>query len=122
MAILNSHGTPVVGLLKNCYRCGTEYTDYSNAGAMRVCPACKKPKACLPKGLPGQPLTRREAQICDLLTVGKFNKEIAYELHLHEGTIKTFISVILAKTGQPNRTALAIWWYSRPMKLHEADK
>jgi DNA-binding NarL/FixJ family response regulator len=49
-------------------------------------------------------------QIADLIAHGTTNKNIAYELHLGEGTIKTFVSVILAKTGMANRTSLAVWW------------
>jgi DNA-binding NarL/FixJ family response regulator len=114
MAIANSHGMPVCeGTPKNCARCGQNYMDYSDRSSMRVCPACKRAKVNLPRDLAsmrGQPLTFREVQICNLVAAGKFNKQIAHELHLGEGTIKAFVSVILAKTGQPNRTALAIWW------------
>jgi DNA-binding CsgD family transcriptional regulator len=113
MAIVNSHGMPAVGIPKNCPRCGLNYTDYTDANLMRVCPACKKPRVNPPRDLAsmaGQALTFREVQIVNLVATGMPNKEIAHELRLGEGTIKAFMSVIMAKTGQPNRTALAIWW------------
>jgi DNA-binding NarL/FixJ family response regulator len=58
----------------------------------------------------GQPLTHRQVQIADLIAHGVTNKNIAYELHLGEGTIKAYTSIILAKTGLANRTTLAVWW------------
>jgi two-component system nitrate/nitrite response regulator NarP len=39
----------------------------------------------------------------------KLNKEIAYELHLSEGTIKEYLHRIFRKLGVKNRTDLAIW-------------
>jgi DNA-binding NarL/FixJ family response regulator len=112
MAIPNLRAAPVTGLPKSCHRCGQNFIDYSDRGCMRTCPACKKPKVNLPRFPPellGQPLSPRELQIVDLVAAAKLNKEIAFELHLGEGTIKTFVSIILAKTGMPNRTALAVW-------------
>ncbi len=55
------------------------------------------------------PLTVREWQVVELVTEAQLNKEIAHILHLSEGTIKVYISNILAKTGLSNRTALAVW-------------
>lgn len=114
MAIINSHGMPVCEPIpKTCSKCGANFSDYSDRGTIRICLACKKPKINLPRDLAamrGQPLSFREVQICNLLAAGKPNKVIAHQLLLGEGTIKTFVSIILAKTGQPNRTALAIWW------------
>jgi len=45
----------------------------------------------------------------DLVIQGKLNKEIAYQLHLSEGTIKTYLSAIFEKLGVTNRTELAVW-------------
>ena len=118
---LNSHASPGIstGVPKNCGRCGRNYTDYTDAGSMRVCLECKRPKINPPKDLAsmlGQPLTHRQVQIADLIACGTTNKNIASELHLGEGTIKTFVSIILAKTGMANRTSLAVWWYSQKLK------
>jgi DNA-binding NarL/FixJ family response regulator len=37
------------------------------------------------------------------------NKEIAFELHLTEGTIKEYLNRIFRKVEVKNRTDLAIW-------------
>ena len=39
----------------------------------------------------------------------KLNKEIAYELHLTEGTVKEYLNRIFRKVGASNRTELAVW-------------
>jgi len=39
----------------------------------------------------------------------KLNKEIAYDLHLSEGTIKEYLHRIFRKLGVRNRTDLALW-------------
>ena len=44
-----------------------------------------------------------------LVSEAKANKQIAYELHLSEGTIKEYINRIFKKVGASNRTELAIW-------------
>jgi DNA-binding NarL/FixJ family response regulator len=54
-------------------------------------------------------LTLRQNQLVDLVIQGKLNKEIAYQLHLSEGTIKTYLSAIFEKLGVTNRTELAVW-------------
>ena len=37
------------------------------------------------------------------------NKEIAWQLHLSEGTVKEYLFVIYKKLGLQNRTELALW-------------
>jgi DNA-binding NarL/FixJ family response regulator len=54
-------------------------------------------------------LTFREKQVVDLVSQAKLNKEIAYELHLSEGTIKEYLNRIFRKLGTTNRTELAVW-------------
>jgi DNA-binding NarL/FixJ family response regulator len=72
--------------------------------------ACRKPKQPKPKLKPKQRhLTFREKQIVDLVSQAKLNKEIAYELHLSEGTIKEYLFQIFRKLGVKNRTDLAVW-------------
>jgi DNA-binding NarL/FixJ family response regulator len=113
MSSIRAHGAACVGVPKTCFRCGVNFIDFSDRGAARVCAECKKPRAPAPQpsaALLGQPLTHRQVQIADLIARGVTNKNIAHELHLNEGTIKVFVSIVLAKTGQPNRTALAVWW------------
>ena len=114
MVSVNLRALPAAceGVAKTCYRCGQDFQDFSDRGLARVCPHCKAPKVKPPRYSPllaGKLLTPRETQIADLVATGKPNKVIAHELHLGEGTIKAFISVILAKTGMANRTSLAVW-------------
>ena len=60
-------------------------------------------KALMPK------LNFRETQVVGLVSQAKLNKEIAYELHLTEGTIKEYLHRIFRKLGTSNRTELAVW-------------
>ena len=113
----------VVGQLKNCSRCGQDFTEYSLEGRARVCPTCKSPRPRTPRPLRGSrgcllghPLTVRERQIVELIVQGRLNKEIAWDLHLSPGTVKVFLGPIFAKAGVSNRTSLAVWWL-RQVKL-----
>ncbi len=58
----------------------------------------------------GDPLTRRESQITQGISEAKRNKQIAYDLHITEGTVKVYVSNIFVKAGVENRTGLAAWW------------
>jgi DNA-binding CsgD family transcriptional regulator len=92
-------------IVKNCCRCGNEF---SADGKDRVCPSCRKPKINKREQLPRH-LTFREKQIVDLVIQAKLNKEIAYELHLSEGTIKEYLHKVFRKLGVKSRTELAVW-------------
>jgi DNA-binding NarL/FixJ family response regulator len=54
-------------------------------------------------------LTEREFDVLRLLAQGRSNKEIAVSLHLTEGTIKGYVSAILAKLGVADRTQAALY-------------
>ena len=54
-------------------------------------------------------LSFRERQIAQLVCEAKLNKEIAYELHLTEGTVKEYLNRMFRKLGVKNRTDLALW-------------
>jgi DNA-binding NarL/FixJ family response regulator len=54
-------------------------------------------------------LSFREKQVVKLVAEAKLNKEIAYDLHLTEGTIKEYLNRIFRKLGLKNRTELAVW-------------
>lgn len=45
----------------------------------------------------------------DLVRQAKANKEIAYELHLSEGTVKEYLNRIFRKLEVKSRTELAVW-------------
>ena len=49
------------------------------------------------------PLTSREIEIVQLLADGKTTKSIAEELHLSDGTIRNYVSMVLEKLGVSNR-------------------
>ena len=53
-------------------------------------------------------LTKREREVLDLLARGHSNTEIAERLHLSEGTIRNYVSVIFSKLDVADRTQAAI--------------
>ena len=85
--------------MRSCCRCGQEFQ--SNSREL-VCTACRKPKV-------SRQLSFREKQIVDLVRQAKANKEIAFELHLSEGTVKEYLNRIFRKLEVKSRTELAIW-------------
>jgi DNA-binding CsgD family transcriptional regulator len=95
---------------RNCGRCGGEFRI---AGNERVCQACRKPKKQRSEQLAPH-LTLREKQIVALISQAKLNKEIAYQLHLSEGTVKEYMNKIFRKLGLKNRTELAVWSLMHP--------
>jgi DNA-binding NarL/FixJ family response regulator len=58
-------------------------------------------------------LTFREKQVVALVAQAQLNKEIAYQLHLSEGTIKEYLCSIFKKVGVANRTELAVYAVTR---------
>jgi DNA-binding NarL/FixJ family response regulator len=56
-----------------------------------------------------EPLTARELEILALLGKGSTNRQIASQLSLSEGTVKNYVSSIIAKTGMHDRTQLALF-------------
>jgi DNA-binding CsgD family transcriptional regulator len=101
----NMPGVHAMNIAKTCYRCGGEFRTLSG----RVCPTCRKPRTRAGDPSVNRALTFREKQITKLVCEAKLNKEIAFELHLSEGTIKEYLNRIFRKLQVKNRTDLAIW-------------
>lgn len=58
-------------------------------------------------------LSERECEVLRLVIVGKSNREIASELYLADGTVKTHVHNILKKTEQTSREQLVLhFWQS----------
>ncbi len=55
----------------------------------------------------------RQEQIIQGVCEGKINKAIAWDLHLTEGSVKTYMERIFKKAGVENRTQLAVWALTR---------
>ncbi|MEN3535294.1 response regulator transcription factor [Microbispora sp. ZYX-F-249] len=53
-------------------------------------------------------LTNREREVLALVGEGMSNAGIAARLHLAEGSVKTYVSTIMAKLGVPNRVRAAV--------------
>jgi len=101
--------------LRNCNRCGNEFPAESGK---RVCLSCAAPKDIKRPLNPA--LSFREGQVVDLICKAKLNKEIAYTLHLTEGTVKEYLNRIFRKVGATNRTELAVWAITTNRKMPTA--
>jgi len=51
-------------------------------------------------------LTRRQAQVLELVLEGHANKEIAYRLNMSEGTVKTHLASVMRVYDVNNRVQL----------------
>lgn len=92
---------------RTCCACGEVYVTVNPQS--RKCGQCRVRRAAVP--VLGRELSFRERQVADRLE--KRNKEIAYDLHLTEGTIKEYINTMFKKTGTETRTELALWWWRK---------
>lgn len=81
---------------------------YLPADIMRL-PQVEKPKnefAVLPEKI--STLTRRELTVLNNLVQGQANKQIAFNLHISEATVKSHVSSILKKLGAANRVKVVL--------------
>lgn len=63
-----------------------------------------------PTGFSEEGYTSRELDIVKAVAEGLSNKEIANKLYISEGTVKNYITAILAKENLSHRTALAVYY------------
>ena len=61
-------------------------------------------------GFNGEGYSERELDIIKAVAEGLSNKEIAAKLFISEGTVKNYITTILAKENLSHRTALAVYY------------
>ncbi|MDX6742494.1 helix-turn-helix transcriptional regulator [Actinocorallia sp. A-T 12471] len=59
-------------------------------------------------------LTPREWEVAELAAQGLTNREIARRLFVGADTVKKHLTRVLAETGSPSRTHLALKWPTRP--------
>ncbi len=57
-------------------------------------------------------LTPREHEVLNLLATGQSNREIAQQLYISEGTVKTHVNHLLNRLNLKNRAQLAIYSHS----------
>jgi len=67
-------------------------------------PAAPRRAAVRPGGL-----TRREAQVADLVAAGRTNRQIARALTISEKTVEVHVHNVIAKLGAQSRTEVATW-------------
>ena len=67
-----------------------------------------RPRDATPNRSLPDPLSERELDVLREVARGLGNREIAATLHLAEGTVKNYVSVILAKLDVPDRTRAAL--------------
>lgn len=60
------------------------------------------------RGALGEPLTRREREVLQLLAQGMTNREIAGHLNVSVGTVKVHVERIISKLGASDRTQAAV--------------
>jgi DNA-binding NarL/FixJ family response regulator len=72
--------------------------------------------------LPHEPLTIREARNLELVIEGRSKKAIAATMFLAEGTVKNYVSRIMAKLNVRTRTELAVKGLRHPIRTHPAGE
>ena len=86
---------------------GKAFLDPSVAGKVMVHAASSAAVAEETRA-PAIDLTEREVEILNMLAQGLSNPEIAERLHLAPGTVRNYVSSILAKLGVSDRTQAAV--------------
>jgi DNA-binding NarL/FixJ family response regulator len=85
---------------------GKAHVDPAVAGKLLAQVAAQS--ASLPQTSIADDLSEREREVLGLLAQGLSNAEIAGRLYLSEGTVRNYVSAILAKLDVPDRTRAAV--------------
>jgi DNA-binding NarL/FixJ family response regulator len=80
-----------------------------------------EPEAIVPGGAPDG-LTRREIEVVQLIAAGHSNREIAAALFVSEGTVKTHVNHIFAKTGVRDRAQLVGYAFQYRLATPTSDR
>ncbi|ADQ45028.1 transcriptional regulator, LuxR family [Caldicellulosiruptor kronotskyensis 2002] len=64
-------------------------------------------------------LTKREKEIIKLIAKGYSNKEISSFLNISEGTVKTYIKIIMLKLNARSRVEIAAYYFQNIDKFKE---
>jgi DNA-binding NarL/FixJ family response regulator len=73
-------------------------------------------------GDPFHPLSAREMEVLESVTLGKSNKEIATDLGISHQTVKNHVTAILRKLGVDDRTQAAVYALKRGwVRLYSED-
>ena len=85
---------------------------YHGTGAMEgsILESLAKSTETVHAGFPADEYTAREMEIIKAVAEGLSNEEISEKLFISKGTVKNYITNILAKTGLSHRTALAVYY------------
>jgi DNA-binding NarL/FixJ family response regulator len=75
--------------------------EFQRLASQPAAPAVQQPPV---QELPLEALTPREEEVLHLLVEGLSNREIGARLHLTEGTVKNYVSAIIAKLQANDRT------------------
>lgn len=90
---------------------GQSYLDPNVAGKVMqraTQPASQQAQTLEADDIPIETLSEREREIVRLISQGLSNPEIAERLHLAHGTVRNYVSEIIAKLGAADRTHAAI--------------
>lgn len=88
---------------RTCSRCGELF---AALGQQNCCGGCRTGRKRSAKNLFGQTLTRRDQQVLMGIYAGQSNQEIATELLLGLGTVKTYTAILFRKLGANSRSEL----------------